>query len=198
MARASTVHTSIDFEKSGRQTGFFNIPHSPHEDAWGATRIPLCVIKNGSGPTAILVGGNHGDEYEGPITLGEIIRDLDPGAVQGRLIILPGLNLPAVLAGRRTSPVDGLNLNRTFPGNGMGSLTEQITAFLSETVCPLGDAVLDLHSGGSSLEILPSAIVEPAPSAEHLRRNVAAVRAFDAPLAVVIDNGGDPRTSTAT
>lgn len=159
MARPSTVSTNIDLDKPGKQTGFFNIPHSPHEDAWGATRIPLCVIRNGEGPTAILMGGNHGDEYEGPITLGEIIRDLDPGMVSGRLIILPALNLPAALAGRRTSPVDGLNLNRTFPGDPIGSLTQQITAYVSDHIYPLGDAMLDLHSGGSSLDILPSAII---------------------------------------
>jgi predicted deacylase len=198
MSRTSTVNTDIDFDQPGKQTGTFNIPHSPHEDAWGATRIPLCVIKNGEGPTAILMGGNHGDEYEGPITLGEIIRDLDPGEISGRLIILPALNLPAVRAGRRTSPVDGLNLNRTFPGDPIGSITQQITAFVSDVIYPMGNAMLDLHSGGSSLDILPSAIIEPAPTAEHRRRNVEAVEAFDAPLTVVIDNLGDPRTSTAT
>lgn len=198
MARPSTVSTTIDFDGAGKQFGFVSIPHSPHEDAWGATRLPICVIKNGAGPTAILMGGNHGDEYEGPIVLGELIRELDPGAVSGRLIILPALNLPAVLAGRRTSPVDGLNLNRTFPGEPTGTLTQQITAYLSDVVYPMGDAMLDLHSGGSSLNILPSAILEPAPDAGHLKRNMEAVLAFGAPLVVAIDNLGDPRTSTAT
>lgn len=197
MARSSTVHTTIDFDKNGKQTGFFNIPHSPHEDAWGAVRFPICVIANGQGPTAILMAGNHGDEYEGPIALGELIRDLDPAAVSGRLIILPALNLPAVLAGRRTSPVDGLNLNRTFPGDPHGTLTQQITAYVSDVIYPMGDAMIDLHSGGSSLDILPSAIVEPAPDAAHHARNVAAVRAFGAPLEVIVDNLGEPRTSTA-
>lgn len=198
MARASTVHTTIDFEKNGKQAGFFNIPHSPHDDAWGATRIPMCVIKNGAGPTAILMGGNHGDEYEGPIVLGELIRELDPGTISGRLIILPALNLAAVLAGHRTSPVDGLNLNRTFPGDPVGTITQQITAYVSDVIFPMGDAMLDLHSGGSSLDILPSAIIEPAPDPVHRQRNIDAVLAFDAPLTVVIDNLGDPRTSTAT
>lgn len=198
MARASTVHTNIDFEKHGKQAGFFNIPHSPHDDAWGAIRIPICVIKNGSGPTAILMAGNHGDEYEGPIVLGELIRELDPGMVSGRLIILPALNLPAMLAGQRISPIDGLNLNRTFPGDPVGTITQQITAYVSDVIYPVGDAMVDLHSGGSSLDILPSAIVEPASDPAHGRRNIEAVLAFDAPLTVVIDNLGDPRTSTAT
>ncbi len=198
MARISTAHTSIDFDKAGKQVGFVSIPHSPHEDAWGAVRIPLAVIGNGAGPTAILMGGNHGDEYEGPITLGELIRDLDPAEVNGRLIFLPALNLPAVVAGRRVSPVDGLNLNRTFPGDPIGTITQQISAYVSDVIFPMGDAMLDLHSGGSSLDIMPSAVIEPAPSEEHRRRNAAAALAFGAPLTVVIDNLGDPRTSTAS
>ncbi|MCT8970915.1 succinylglutamate desuccinylase/aspartoacylase family protein [Microbaculum marinisediminis] len=197
MARISTVSASVDFEQDGKQTGYLTIPHSPHEDAWGATRLPVCVIRNGAGPTAILMAGNHGDEYEGQIALGELIRTLDPAGISGRLIILPALNLPAVVAGRRTSPVDGLNLNRTFPGDPAGSISQQITAYLSDVIYPLGDALVDLHSGGSSLDILPSAIVEPASDPAHMRRNVEAVMAFDAPLTVVISNLGEPRTSTA-
>jgi predicted deacylase len=194
----STFRTTIDFDRAGKQIGFIDIPHSPHEDAWGATRIPLTVIKNGDGPTVILQAGNHGDEYEGPITLGELIRELDPGRVSGRIIFLPAINLPAVLAGHRTSPVDGLNLNRTFPGDAAGTITQQISAIVSEVIMPLGDAYVDLHSGGSSLNILPSAIIEPTPDPGHRKRNIDAVLAFDAPLTVVIDNLGETRTSTAT
>ena len=194
----STARTTIDFERSGKQIGFVDIPHSPHEDAWGATRIPLAVIQNGAGPTVILQAGNHGDEYEGPITLGELIRELDPKRVSGRIIFLPAINTPAVLAGRRTSPVDGLNLNRTFPGDPAGTITQQISAYVSDVIMPMGDAYVDLHSGGSSLNILPSAIIEPATDADLRRRNIAAALAFDAPLTVVIDNLGEPRTSTAT
>ncbi len=194
----TTARTTIDFDKVGKQIGFVDIPHSPHEDAWGATRIPLAVISNGRGPTVILEAGNHGDEYEGPITLGELLRELDPGEVSGRIIFLPAVNTPAVDAGRRTSPVDGLNLNRTFPGNPAGTITEQISAYVSNVIMPLGDAFVDLHSGGSSLNILPSAIIEPAADPNLRRRNIDAVLAFGAPLTVVIDNLGEPRTSTAT
>ena len=194
----STARTTIDFTRNGKQIGFVDIPHSPHEDAWGATRVPLAVIANGSGPTIILQGGNHGDEYEGPITLGELIRELEPASVSGRIIFLPAVNTPAVLAGRRTSPVDGLNLNRTFPGDAAGTITQQISAYVSEVIMPLGDAYVDLHSGGSSLNILPSAIIEPAADPKLRKRNIEAVLAFAAPLTVVIDNLGEPRTSTAT
>lgn len=198
MARTSTAYTTLDLDRPGKQVGYVAIPHSPHEDAWGQMRIPMAVIANGSGPTVVLQGGNHGDEYEGPIALGELIRELDPAAIEGRLIILPALNAPAVEAGRRVSPVDGLNLNRTYPGDPIGSITQQITAYASDQLFPIADAFIDLHSGGSSLHMIPSAIVEPTPTKEHTARNIAAVRAFGAPLMVVIDNLGDPRTSTAT
>lgn len=189
--------TTIDFDRPGKQTGFVTIPHSPHDDAWGVTRIPLCVIANGKGPTVIIEGGNHGDEYEGPITISELIRDLDPKAIQGRLILMPAVNVHAVVAGRRTSPVDGLNFNRTFPGDPKGTITQQISSFMAREIFPRGDAFLDLHSGGSSLDILPSAVIEPTNDPGLRRRNIAAALAFDAPLAVVISNHGDTRTATA-
>jgi predicted deacylase len=111
MSGQSTIHAGIDYECYGKQVGNLFLPQSPHEDAWGAIAIPIAVLRNGSGPTVLITGGNHGDEYEGPIAIARLIRELDPGAVQGRLILLPQLNLPA-LAGRRISPVDGKNFNR--------------------------------------------------------------------------------------
>ena len=193
----STAFTTIDLDAPGKRVGFVMVPHSPHGDAWGVTRIPIGVIANGSGPTAILEGGNHGDEYEGPIVISELIRDLDPGEVEGRLILMPANNVHAVMAGRRTSPVDGLNLNRTFPGDHRGTITQQIAAFIEQEIFPRGDAFLDLHSGGTSLDLLPSAVIEPAAGPELHRRNIAAARAFGAPVTVVISNLGDPRTATA-
>jgi predicted deacylase len=198
MCSASPIFTDIDFDRDGTQVSTLNLPHSPHEDAWGVMPIPIAVIKNGAGPTVLLEGGNHGDEYEGPIILGRMIRELDAAEIQGRLIVLPAINTPAVVAGRRTSPVDGLNFNRSFPGDPRGSMTEQIAHYVHDVLFPMADAFVDLHSGGSSLDILPSAIVEPAPEADHADRIMEAVLAFDAPLTVVLDNLGEPRTASAS
>jgi len=193
----STAFTTIDLDKPGKHVGFVMIPHSPDDDAWGVTRLPVAVIANGDGPTVILEGGNHGDEYEGPITITELIRELDPADVSGRLILMPANNVHAVIAGKRTSSVDGLNLNRTFPGSTTGTITQQISAYLAQEIFPRGDAFLDLHSGGSSLDILPSAIIEPSADPALLQKNIAAAKAFGAPWTVVIPNLGDPRTATA-
>jgi len=190
--------TTVDFGRPGKQIGVFHIPLSVHDDAWGVVPVPVAVIKNGEGPTVILEGGNHGDEYEGPITLGELIRDLDPVDVSGRLIFIPAINLPAVNAARRTSPIDEVNLNRAFPGEAMGTTTRQIAAYVHDVIFPMGDAFIDLHSGGSSLDIIPSAVIEPGATPEQHAANVAAAKAFGTEIAVVIDNRGDPRTATAS
>ena len=192
-----TAFSTIDLDKLGKQIGWIMLPHSTHDDAWGVTRVPIAVISNGQGPTVILEGGNHGDEYEGPIAICELVRELDPGALQGRLILMPANNVHAVMAGTRTSPVDGLNFNRTFPGDARGSITQQISDFVASEIFPRGNAFLDLHSGGSSLELLPSAVIEPTDAGLH-RRNLAAAQAFGAPFIVVIGNYGDTRTATAT
>ena len=76
MKFATTVSTTIDFDRDGKQIGFFNLPLSVHEDAWGVVPVPMTVIKNGRGPTVILEGGNHGDEYEGPIALSRLASTL--------------------------------------------------------------------------------------------------------------------------
>jgi predicted deacylase len=196
--RPTTAFMTIDVDRPGKQVGHVMFPHSPHEDAWGVTRVPIAVISNGKGPTVVIEGGNHGDEYEGPIVIGELIRDLDPAEIQGRLILMPSNNAHAVAASQRTSPVDGLNFNRTFPGDPLGTITQQIAAYVTDHVFPLGNAFLDLHSGGSSLDIVPSAIIEPTQDAALAKRNAEAARAFGAPYAVVVSNHGDPRTATAT
>jgi N-alpha-acetyl-L-2,4-diaminobutyrate deacetylase len=196
--RQSTAFATVDLDGTGREVGFIMIPHSPDLDAWGVTRVPIAVIGNGDGPTVILEGGNHGDEYEGPIAISELIRNLDPAEVSGRLILMPATNVHAVAAGKRTSPVDGLNFNRVFPGDPLGTITQQIAAFVTDQIFPRGDAFLDLHSGGSSLDIMTSAVIEPTDDKELHRRNVAAALAFGAPSTVVIGNLGDPRTATAT
>lgn len=79
-------------------------------------------------PAVALLAGNHADEHEGPLVLGQLIRELDRSALQGRLIILPTVNLSAVLSHTREALLDGKNLNRIWPGDVNGIPTERIVA----------------------------------------------------------------------
>ncbi len=177
--------TRIDFERDGRQVGSFNVGHSVHRSAYGVVPVPMTVIKNGRGPTVLLMAGNHGDEYEGQVVLARLIRTLDPGQVRGRLIIVPCANAPAARAGSRTSPVDAGNLNRVFPGDPAGTLTQQIAHFISSVLMALSDVFVDLHSGGSSLDYLPYALAHIDGRGSAERRAVAALLAMGYPLGMV-------------
>src|SRR3546814_14118113 len=116
--------------------------------------MPICVGKNGSGPTVLLTGGIHGDEYEGQIAVSRLARELDPASVQGRVIMLPAVNLPAVMADTRLSTVDGRDMNRCLPGDPRGTFREMIWHFREGTVCPSADAYVVRqppgHSGGTA------------------------------------------------
>ncbi|TIU28276.1 MAG: N-alpha-acetyl diaminobutyric acid deacetylase DoeB, partial [Mesorhizobium sp.] len=70
--RPSPITPTVDFERDGVQHGFLRLPYSRDDSAWGSVMIPICVVRNGKGSTALLTGGNHGDEYEGPLALYEL------------------------------------------------------------------------------------------------------------------------------
>ena len=152
----SRIAPEVDFDREGKQQGFLRIPHSVHRSAYGWLPMPVVTIRNGDGPRVLLMSGNHGDEYEGQVTLSRMARTLSPDAVRGHLIILTMSNYPAAKAGRRTSPIDGGNLNRHFPGNPNGTVTEMIAHMIEQELMSQVDLVVDMHSGGSSLLYLPS------------------------------------------
>ncbi|MBL0932247.1 MAG: succinylglutamate desuccinylase/aspartoacylase family protein [Alphaproteobacteria bacterium] len=144
-------------------------------------------MTNGApGPPVLARAGVHGDEYEGQVALSDLARDIEPSSLRGRLIIVPAANAPAAAIGRRTSPVDGGNLARVFPGRGDGTPTAQIAEGITRLLLPLADYVLDLHSGGRTLEYMPCAWAR-LPADKDLRaRTLDALIAFGAPDAGVV------------
>lgn len=188
MSEHSRIRTDVDFDRNGKQISYLAVPNSTNSSAYGTVTIPIAVIKNGSGPTILFTGGVHGDEYEGPVTLINLARELQAGQVQGRIIIVPCLNLPAVMAGERCSPIDGLNLNRVFPGERDGTITTMIAHYVCHDLLPMSDVQVDLHSGGKSLEYLPSMNMWSCPDAARRQRTFDAVKAFGAPVSLVDQN----------
>ncbi|MGH7071074.1 MAG: succinylglutamate desuccinylase/aspartoacylase family protein [Acetobacteraceae bacterium] len=187
----------IDFDKDGLQRGFLRLFHSVHASAYGFIPIPIVVVKNGSGPTAMFMSGNHGDEYEGQVALCNLVKWLTPAKIRGRVILLPAANFPAAMAGRRVSPIDDANLNRSFPGNPDGTVTQQIAWYIEHELIARADLLCDLHSGGSSLVYLPSALVRRSTDPPQMQKLLAALQTFGAPDAYITlgAQGGD---ATAT
>ncbi len=155
----TNITATIDFSKEGKQIGDLRLPWSGNEHPLGYHPIPVAVIKNGTGPTLLLTGGTHGDEYEGPALLLQLLHSLDPVHLQGSIIMFPALNMPAVAAGARCSPLDDGNLNRAFPGSRTGGPTAMIAHFIEEVVLPEADAAIDFHSGGNAYVFAPLTMV---------------------------------------
>ena len=182
--RDNPIVPTIDLAAEGVQHGFLRLPYSRDDSAWGSVMIPLTVVKNGKGATALLTGANHGDEYEGPLALQELALTLDPAAIAGRVIIVPFMNYPAFRAGLRNSPIDRGNLNRSFPGRPDGTVTEKIADYFTRTLLPEADIVLDIHSGGRTLDFVPFASIHHLPDAALEGRAHAAMMAFSAPFSM--------------
>lgn len=164
--------SEIDFDAPGKHVGYLRLPHSVHRSAYGWLPMPAASIRNGEGPVAVVMAGNHGDEYEGQVIVSRLIREVVPDMVSGQLILLPMANFPAAQAGSRTSPIDGGNLNRLFPGNPAGSFTESLAHYIEHAIISRSDVVVDLHSGGSSLVYGGGAVFAAAPRDPEERARV--------------------------
>jgi N-alpha-acetyl-L-2,4-diaminobutyrate deacetylase len=172
------IITSLDFSKPGKQQGFLQVPYSHNLGGWANVMIPITVVASGEGPTVLALGGNHGDEYQGQIALMKLARELQPEQVTGRIILIPSLNVPAARAATRLSPLDGMNMNRAFPGEAEGPVTSQIAHYLRTVLFPLSDVVIDIHSGGRSMEFVPCAHMHLVPDREQRAKMFAAMLAW--------------------
>jgi predicted deacylase len=186
------IHCTLDLETAGKRIGYLNLAHSSNRYAFSTIRIPIAVINGGEGPTVLLSAGNHGDEYEGQCLLRRAIRELDAGDINGRLILLPALNSPAVAAATRTSPLDDGNLNRSFPGDPDAGPTQAIAGFIVTHLFPMADFGLDFHSGGSTATYVNTGYLCTSASAALHRRNFDLIEAFAAPYTLVVSPGNTP------
>lgn len=150
----SPVAADIDIDTPGKRQGLLRLPRSTNRSAWSSLSIPIVAIVGSPGPTVLITGGVHGDEPVGMIAATTLAREVRPGQVTGRLLIIPTLNPEAAMAATRLWP-SGANLNRSFPGRPDGPPDEQLADFVSRTLFPVSDVVVDLHAGGRSLVCLP-------------------------------------------
>ena len=110
--------------------------------------LPVCLI-NGARPgrTLYLQAVSDGDELNGLGVIREILRELRPEDLSGRVIAVPVVNWSGFQAHQHTNPLDGKKLNRCFPGKRHGSASERIAYTLLHRAVLQADLVLDLHQG---------------------------------------------------
>ncbi|MER9883817.1 succinylglutamate desuccinylase/aspartoacylase family protein [Mesorhizobium sp. M0118] len=177
-----TPHLTFDLDTPGVSIGHLIVPKG--ED-YEALSLPVISINKGDGPRLLITGGNHGNESEGPLVARRLVDWLPGSQTCGRVIIAPEINPLAVKAFTRSTPVDGKNLNRVFPGRADGSVSERIADAISRVLLPTADTVFDLHSGSSIWDLPPSVIMHPVVDADLMAEMVRVAEAFKLPVTLV-------------
>ncbi len=194
MTRMIVRPSELDFESQGRRDYFVALEH---DSIWGDHLIPLTVIvgpeaREGQGLVAF--GSNHGNEYEGPMAISRLMRELKTAEVIGRIILVPVLNPAAFRAGTRDSSLDDrVNLNRAFiDGAGVApalkGITHRIAAFVRLSIWPHVHVVIDLHAGGEVARFVPLTSFHPVADPEQSRAIEETARWFGTPLVIAYQN----------
>jgi predicted deacylase len=179
----------IDFDKPGKQ--HYQLAFGL-DSSWGFSLVPITVINGlrkparAGGPEGVAAfGGTHGNEWEGQIALKRLSRELEPEEICGRVILMPQLSESACEANQRTSPLDGVNMNRAFPGNPRGTISYRIADFVTKYVFPRVRIVLDMHAGGREGGFALTTSFHPVPDAAQRAEMAAVAALFDTPFMLI-------------
>ena len=149
----SFVVGEIEASRGHQASGYLAVPPGVDD----GTKIPITIVHGtGNGPVLALIAGTHGYEYPGITALQRVRKSLDPGEVSGTIIMVHVANLPSFL-GRTiyNSPVDGKNLNRMYPGDPDGSVSQRIAHLVTSEVIDKADYLIDLHAGDGNEALRP-------------------------------------------
>jgi predicted deacylase len=177
--------SAIDFERPGKH--HYRVAFH-FDGTWGYSLVPLTVIngKRGTNPNNVICfGGTHGNEYEGQVAVKRLCAELDPDQIAGRVVLIPQLSESACNANLRFSPLDGVNMNRAFPGNARGTISYRISNFIKTRIFPLGRVVIDIHSGGKEGAFPICTSFHPIPDAAQRREIATVSQLFDTPFVMI-------------
>jgi predicted deacylase len=194
MVREIVRPAGLDLESPGRRDYYVALEH---DSIWGDHLIPLTVMvgrqaRAGSG--LVCFGSNHGNEYEGPVAIRHLMRDIDSGDVLGRIILVPVLNVAAFRAGTRDSSLDDrVNLNRAFiDGAGrtpaLAGITHRMADFVRSFIWPHVHVVIDLHAGGQVARFALGTSFHPIDDPEQGRLIEDTARWFGTPVVIAYQN----------
>jgi predicted deacylase len=185
---------SLQVPPGQMRSGFLAVPSGPD----GQTQIPVTVINGAApGPTLAVIAGIHGYEYTPVLAAQRLAADITPQKLRGRIIIVHVANMPSFL--KRTvyySPIDGLNLNRVFPGKKDGTMSQRIAFVITKEVIEHVDYLVDTHCGDGDESLRPYSYWMPIgdPRVDEPARQMAMIFGLDH---IVIDRGRpkDPNAS---
>lgn len=140
------VGTAIS-KAAGRKKGSLRIGTLPDGSPM---EIPVVIVRGSKpGPVLWLHGCVHGNEYCGTFIIHEMLSRLRPAALTGTVVALPALNITAFQKGQRMSPFEGFaggDLNRNFPGDATGTLTQQMAYAIYKPLKRHATHLVDFHT----------------------------------------------------
>jgi uncharacterized protein len=132
---------------SAAQHTIENVPVTTMGSGWDVSLTVHRLTGAQPGPTLVIFGGIHGDEAMGVEAVRRIVTAIDLDSLSGTVIAVPVANPLSYETMTRHTVQDGLNLNRIFPGDAGGSITEQLAAKLIG-ILQEADHFIDFHSSG--------------------------------------------------
>lgn len=127
----------------------------------------LTIKKNsikgeGSQKRFCLLTGIHGDELEGQLVCHKVQERInaEPQNFHGTLDIYPALNPLGIDSITRGIPAFDLDMNRTFPGEADGTMTEYIASKILADASG-ADFALDIHASNIFVRELPQVRIPP-------------------------------------
>ena len=134
-------------------TGIINIPSGVDT----STSIPVAVVQGSRpGPVLALVAGAHGTEYTSIVALQKLIGMLNASDIAGTVIIVPLVNIQSFERKvPHVNPVDGISMNRMYPGRRDGTQTERVSYFITKQIVERCDHLIDLHGGDLDENLRP-------------------------------------------
>lgn len=125
-------------------------------DVDATTKIPVSVVHGaGDGATLALIAGTHGYEYTSIIALQQLLPKLDPSRMKGSVILVHIANPPTFYGRRIYYGPDGKNLNRLYPGDPNGTISERIAHAITTQVIDQSTHLADMHCGDGNESLRP-------------------------------------------
>lgn len=179
----------LEAPRGQRVSGF--LPVSEGVDA--GSEIPVTILHGAKdGPVLALIAGTHGYEYP-PITALQSLRnEIDAANLAGTVIMVHVANMPSFL-GRTIyySPVDGENLNRMYPGERDGTLSQRIAHEITTKVIDQADFLIDLHAGDGNEALRPYVYMPVTGNAQLDARTKGLALAFGLDHIVIDERSAD-------
>ena len=170
---------NLSVETGTKLQGFLHVANSD-------LTMPITLI-NGATPGKIVVitSGVHGGEYPGIETAIRLAKALEATEISGRVAIVHPVNTSAFQAKMQyVAPLDGKNLNRMFPGQALGTITERIAYTISTELHAQADFYMDLHGGDIHEALVPFVLYPAFAGAEIAEASRSAAALLGVPYVV--------------